>query len=324
MRSVVSALSHCHCNAEAIKKGTVLMSVWMYVIREMEDALDDCKEECETANCNEEPVLAWDEAVAFYTGSLEGKDGSGSGVLLYALADDTCADFATCGDLASETSGTSHVNLEIFRQFQDGQRKLVRGECSAARANKERIEKLMAVPLIQGTLRYAYITDKESVPGERAEAEGAVFAASVLPIVYACDEDAAETIYKNMRVGQNGTANFEQVKKAFEKNYECMGVRCQDVGGIYDSLSGGYLASAAPCGSDQESRKDVNVGLAVGISLGGVVAIAVMVFLFSGAGRNSPSARVEPKSVEDVEGVEGVEGVERVEYELKAEGAVIS
>jgi hypothetical protein len=32
---------------EAIKKGTAYMNVWMYVIRELEDAIDDCVEECD-------------------------------------------------------------------------------------------------------------------------------------------------------------------------------------------------------------------------------------------------------------------------------------
>merc|ERR1719353_640028 len=53
---------------EAVKKGTVNMHVWMYAIREFEDAIDDCQT-C-TANCNEfsvnsGSVHAWDEGVAF-------------------------------------------------------------------------------------------------------------------------------------------------------------------------------------------------------------------------------------------------------------------
>jgi hypothetical protein len=37
------------------------MSVWMYAIREFEDALDDCQEGCTIENCNDDPVQAWDE-----------------------------------------------------------------------------------------------------------------------------------------------------------------------------------------------------------------------------------------------------------------------
>ena len=33
--------------AEAVKKGTAFMNVWMYVIREMEDAISDCVSECD-------------------------------------------------------------------------------------------------------------------------------------------------------------------------------------------------------------------------------------------------------------------------------------
>jgi Notch-like protein len=87
---------------EAVKKGTAYMNVWMYVIREFEDAIDDCSS-C-TANCNEfsinsGSVHAWDEGVAFYTGSLEGEleGGSSSGKLVYRLAEKRCKNFGTCG-----------------------------------------------------------------------------------------------------------------------------------------------------------------------------------------------------------------------------------
>jgi hypothetical protein len=257
---------------EAIKKGTVFMNVWMYVIRELEDALDDCQEGCTIENCNDDPVQAWDEAYAFYAGSLEGKDGSGEGVFLHQLADKRCANFKTCGDLADETSGLSHVNIEILRQFNDGLRKINRGECSVARVNKERIEQLMAVPMIQGSLRYAYITDKEG-NNEKSEAEGATFAAAVLPLVHACDEDAAQTIYNNLKVGQGGSANFAQVKQAFESTYGCLNIRCEDVGGLYDEALGQYMEGASPCGSSSSSEK--NVGLIVGLSVGGIVLVGL-------------------------------------------------
>ncbi|KAL3924319.1 MAG: hypothetical protein SGILL_001118 [Bacillariaceae sp.] len=265
---------------EAIKKGTAYMNIWMYVIREMEDALDDCKEECDIENCNDDPVHAWDEAVAFYSGSLEGKDGSADGVLLHQLADKRCANFKTCGDLADETSGLSHVNIEIFRQFDDGLRKINQGDCSSARANKERIEQMMAVPMIQGSLRYAYITDKEVNAGEKAEAEGAVFAAAVLPLVHSCNEEAAEVIYNNLQVGQGGSANFAQVKQAFESTYACLQLRCEDIGGLYDTATGQYMDGAAPCGNTSSSSEK-NVGLIVGLSVGGIVLVGLAIVLWN-------------------------------------------
>ncbi|KAG7346339.1 low iron-inducible periplasmic protein [Nitzschia inconspicua] len=263
--------------SEAIKKGTAYMNVWMYVIREMEDALDDCQEGCTIENCNDDPVHAWDEAVAFYSGSLEGRDGSGSGVFLHELADKRCANFKTCGDLADHETGISHVNIEIFRQFRDGLHKITAGECSSARANKEAIEHMMAVPLIQGSLRYAYITDNEPLT-EKAEAEGATFAAAVLPLVHACSEDAAQTIYDNLKTGQGGSANFAKVKSAFESTYGCLKVRCEDVGGLWDSALGQYMSGAEPC---HYSTSEKNTGLIVGLSVGGIVLAGIAIVLWN-------------------------------------------
>ena len=108
---------------EAVKKGTAYMNVWMYVIREFEDAIDDCQS-C-TGHCNEHslnsgPVHAWDEGVAFYTGSLEGESagGSSSGKLVYRLAEKRCSNFGTC----DATSGISQVNTDLFPLFDQGTR----------------------------------------------------------------------------------------------------------------------------------------------------------------------------------------------------------
>lgn len=237
---------------QIIKKATAYIIIWMYVIRELEDALDDCKEACTIENCNDDPVHAWDEGVAFYTGTLEGSDGSGSGKLAYALADKRCANFKTCGDMGDASTGTSKVNLEMFRLFDVGQKKILKGECASARDEKEAIETLMLVPLIQGTLRYAWKTQNESY-SEKAEAEGTIFALSVVPVVAACDSGAAEIIASNLVAGQQGTADFAAVKTAFESTYECMGVDPAMVGGLYDSATGSYMEGAAPAGSSAAS-----------------------------------------------------------------------
>ena len=264
--------------AEAIKKGTAYMSIAMYAIREMEDAIVDCEAGCDTAECNDDAVHALDEAVAFYTGATEGKDGSGDGHLMYALADKRCVNFRTCGDKANSISGKSKVNIEIFKQFSLMQGKLLAEECSAARKHKNRVVQLMWVPLIQGTLRYAYITETEPNPTEKAEAEGAVFAASVIPVVAHCSPSDADFIWKNMKTGQDGTADFSKVKKVFEKQYDCMGITCADVGGIWNDAAGNYMPGAAPC-SGSGSGSSVNVGLAVGLSIGGLVALGLILFL---------------------------------------------
>ena len=80
--------AHNSARKEAAKKGTAYMHVWMYAIRQFEDAIDDCLG-C-TANCT---VHSWNKGVAFYTGSLEGTDqgGNSAGNLVYRLAEKRCA-----------------------------------------------------------------------------------------------------------------------------------------------------------------------------------------------------------------------------------------
>jgi len=250
---------------QIIKKATAYIIIWMYVIRELEDALDDCQEACTIESCNDDPVHAWDEAAAFYTGSLEGTDGSGSGKLAYALADKRCGNFKTCGDMADDTGGTSKVNIDILKNLNIGQAKLTKGECASAREQSEEIQKLMLIPLIQGTLRYAYKTNFEAY-SEKAEAEGVVFALSVVPVVAACDAEAAQIIASNLPAGQQGTADFAAVKKAFESTYECMGIDGAMVGGLYDAATGSYFEGAEPAGMTGSSASATSMAITAGVA----------------------------------------------------------
>merc|ERR1712025_490786 len=116
---------------------------------------------------------------------------------------------------ADSTTGGSWVNLNIFDNFRQGQANLSIGNCDAVRGNMATIESLMYIPLIQGTLRYAWKTDNEAY-SEKAEAEGVVFALGVVPVVAHCDMEAANLIASNLQAGQAGTADFAAVKAAFE------------------------------------------------------------------------------------------------------------
>lgn len=118
--------------------------------------------------------------------------------------------------MANSDSGTAHVNLEIFRHLEDGIRKIRTGRCKDARDSKVRIEQLMVIPLIQGTLRYAYRKDYEQDYEELAAAEGATYAAAVLPLVHSCNKYDAEMIHDQMWTGRRRT-EFRAVKHALGK-----------------------------------------------------------------------------------------------------------
>ena len=220
----------------------------MYVNRELEDAVDDCENNCPTESCNDDQVHAWDEAVAFYTGSIPKSSGKG-GVLLYTLAQKRCENFGTCVQ-EGENAGMASVNAQIFQKFDAGKQHLQKGKCSVAKDTVKEITNLMTIPLIQGTLRYAHIIGEQNQDSEKARAEGAIFAASVLPVLHDCSASDAQTVYDNMKAGNTATPDFNAVKSAFEKNYECMGVFCGDVGGLLSADGTTYFEGAEPCGSE--------------------------------------------------------------------------
>jgi hypothetical protein len=140
------------------------------------------------------------------------------------------------------------VNAQVIGQFRIGQHKLLSGKCVEAIPIKRRIVELMSVPLVQGTLRYAWkVTFQHS--DSKSRAEGAAFSAAILPRVAACNPDAAEIIktlmdYDYSRVP--GDDLWNKVKKAFESTYTCLGITCEDVGGIIREGKE-YEEFAEPC-----------------------------------------------------------------------------
>jgi hypothetical protein len=232
-----------------IKKGTAYISAWMYIVYEMLDAIKDCKANCGTADCNSDHVNAWDEAVAFYVGSVAKTEGGSGGYFPFTLAEKRCANFGTCnGD-----DGIANVNTEIMAQFNKGKELLLQNECDAANAPTNRIIELMTVPLIQGTLRYVYRLGVLNEASEAASAEMTVFAAGVLPRVHYCSPNDAATIYSYTKAGTApSSVDFTAVKTAFENTYDCLKITCADVGGIVDTVNGGFLDDAAPCGGVTE------------------------------------------------------------------------
>merc|ERR1719161_3121066 len=213
----------------------------MYVVREFEDAIADCKAGC--IDCNDDPVHAWDEGVAFYAGSLEGTDGSGSGKMLHALADKRCKNFGTC----TAAGGDSQVNEELFKLFTKGKVALQQGKCTDIAPLKKKIVELMSVPLVQGSLRYAYKVAKLQ-GGSKEFAEGAAFSAAILPRNHNCDADAAKIISDNMNIdsAKKMEAGFAAVRAAFEKTYTCLGITCVHVGGLIMSGTE-YYEGFSPC-----------------------------------------------------------------------------
>jgi len=283
----------------------VYTNAWLYTIHEFEDAIADCK--AATIHANDEGVHAWDEGVAFYTGSEAGTAGhyttagATDGVMIYALANKRCKNFKTCG--VGEYSGNSAVNIALFDQFALGKNACQVGNCPKAQTHLDKIIPLMSVPLIQGTLRYAY---KVAVLSDsyKGFGEGYAFMMSVIHRVAACNTDDAKKIYEALDIPTadpgvggfklggdatapgNGVAAFTVVKEAFERNYVCMGITCADIGSLHDdnklAMEGAEACIDSSTGGGSTnttttSEKDVLPTWAI-IAIAGVGAMMVLFF----------------------------------------------
>lgn len=281
------------------------MNLWMFVMRQMNFAIDLCEGNiacpAEDEFCIEMPGLhSWDKAVAYYTGSLSSNPDvtQTRGKLLYNMANEECSQFKTCGD------GEARVNTEIFDNFRAGQQMIIDEDCDGARAVKEAIVSLMTIPLIQGTLRYAHLLADEEEDWEPYEAEAAAYASSVLPLLHTCDPESAQIVHENLQAQSFPEVDFVAVKRALERTYPCLKISCQQVGGIENPFTGGYLDGAEPCielfggftVDVDDSNKSTAIGLTVAILTLFVLGIVVCLV------RRSTEKRIEQLKNQHLDG----------------------
>jgi len=297
-----------------IKKGTAYMNAWMYAIREFEDAIDDCTQGSLTANlASSGPVHAWDEGVGFFVGAgpqvgiYANPDsmasGTKAGFLAYTLGNKRCRNFKTCGVDGNTNVGEAYINSELWELFNGGNQLILTGNCAEVVPIKNQIVQKMTVPLVQGTLRYAYKqavtnygTDAVNDALAEEKGEGAIFAAAVLPQVHACSATHAKTIYDNMNINKVGVVDANAVKAAFEACYSAMGITCSEVGGLWDGTAYYSAAGTAPNGDpsvtydmspckDPEpagvttTTEDLSDAALAGIIVGAVLAGLLLVFV---------------------------------------------
>ena len=226
----------------SIRFGTPLLNVWMYVVGLLEKAAHNCN----TSSDNADQIANWDKAVALYTGSEAREDGNGNtegtGFFPYTMTQVECYKFGTCkkGDL-------SPTNMRIFEIFNNGKENLSTGSCTLVENNARVIKELMTVPLIQGVMRSMYALDNQDDSQETTQGMAAAFAAALLPLVNECSEGSAYTIHSDIMPGKATSGSYEVIKAAFERNYKCLGINCEDIGGVVNLQGDGYLKGAEAC-----------------------------------------------------------------------------
>jgi hypothetical protein len=213
----------------------------MVVIGYLERAIENCE-------ANREALSSLDLAVAYYTGSLEGVDGSGQGYALNNHADRRCPGYKACGINRDQVNGTAKINFVMLDVFNSMKASLTAKNCAAAKATAVNTGMpTLLIPQIQGALRYTRVlASRVNYTGhEGAEAEGATFAAGVLPMIAACNPAAAATIWSNLRIKAAKAPDLVAVKAAFESTYKCLGITCAEVGGQWNVTV--YYPNAGPC-----------------------------------------------------------------------------
>jgi hypothetical protein len=261
----------------------IYMTLWMQVVHQLESAVASCTPSCASENCQETSLHAWDQAVAFYTGSM--CSGGSKGILLYAATDHISQDFGTCSNL-----GNSTTNERIFEQFRMGQRFLQQGNCNEAGLARTQIVKAMAIPIIQQSLKAAQaLADPENTDFRRDRLHAAFYAKIMRPLLHMCDPGVAETIANHMETDDLSLplgVSYAEFKGAIESTYPCMGLSCADVGGLIVRTQVGcvagpheYVVGAEPCGlAHSDSTADIPIALIV------IVTLAVLLGCFACCG----------------------------------------
>jgi hypothetical protein len=215
------------------------MNVHSQVLEKLHQATESCNED-------EGATHYWDEAVGFYAGSLTDFPGE-EGYLLFTVAEMECSYFGTCSE-----GSMAHVNEAIFVAFLKGKEMLQKKQCQELIEVSSQIKSLMMIPLVQRILRHAYELDLQENQQAITQGDAAAFMASLAPYMYACQRSSAHMLWNDLAPGNATKASFEVLKFTLERTYDCLGIRCEDVGGLLhiDPSGSGllYNKGAEPCG----------------------------------------------------------------------------
>jgi len=153
-------------------------------------------------------------------------------------------------------SGTASANVRALAAAKTGRDLIASEECEEAKISMASIKKEMLLPLVQGTIEYAYKADPKSDYECKYAAdaeknclkewgEGWAFAAGALPLMDQCDPKVAEMVVANLGVtspltagkttpetkaGEQVKDGYVAVKEKVESIYGCLGLTCREVG----------------------------------------------------------------------------------------------
>jgi hypothetical protein len=308
--------------SSSVRWGTLTLNVFMGVVSCMHQAIDQC------ATSPDDARKHWDNAFAYFAGSLAEAESPLGGYLLYNFVQMESEEFGTC-----KKGEESPINKQILSSFVSGKEHLSGGHCTRIKDDVKRITAQLTVPLVQASLRAMYAMDNQDDSRQETQGEAAAFSAALAPIISTCNSGYADIIYNDMSPGKGTQGSYEVVKDSLEKSYECLKITCADVGGLI-SLTGEYLRGTEACNNvqpvsgagdagysstsggdssspsvsntsinDLKDSKTFALGITLGILFSFLVGTAVGFFFYRKRKKESDTATEEPHAKPEITGV---------------------
>ena len=199
------------------------------IVGRLREAIDVCKSGTPPGF---DKVLV-DEAAALFVGSIEGSKSGGSstnsGTMLMALGKEVCESFGTCA-----TQGDSTANEFIMFAFSDMKEWFEQKECdSAEKILDESLMTMLPVNMIQGTIRFAYQTERGVVDGVRTAADAV--GQSIIPLVNAVNTTAADILIESLGYDPTEDLRAGDVIDAIASSLRGLNVDCNAIGTYIDT-----------------------------------------------------------------------------------------
>jgi len=208
----------------------------------------------ECFNGNQESAMEFvDSGAMFFIGSMESENMSSKhlygGEFMFAMAKELCTDFDTCIGDDGDNDGSAKINEVITSSMTRVAENIESTNCEeVASLVDDTILPAMAMPLIQGLLKYASLNENLIVGTDDANlAIGHTISRGILPLINRASPDSAEFIKGQMEyqlTTQPVASGFKSVADTLRgETLSLMSIKCTELGVLVNEPVAGNLCS---------------------------------------------------------------------------------
>ena len=208
-------------NPDIAGEAALALPLWMEILHLMRGALQLCKNK---QLQDDDGVFLMDAAVAYWIGDGQIAGDGDNGHLLYALAERFGESFHT------ESAGQSRANSNILKLFNAAKNEVsLPNACSDSQYTYTNLRGIvnklipqMAVPLIQGLIFALRENDRERVK---------IYSHAYIPLVAGCRPSLFVALRDIFFSGvEYNVVEVENIIDLIRQSYDCLGLKCDDVG----------------------------------------------------------------------------------------------